>query len=114
MFFLFCFLTGIPDPPQSCLLRNVTAYEAMIYCLPGYLGGENLNFEVEKTGPFIQPGIANSRWSKEDDGVIVNVYKLTPNTIYSLRVYQSNTHGRSVSSYAVNLNTTGELINMFV
>ena len=42
-------LLGIPDAPQTCQLMNTTAYAAVIECLPGYLGGEELGFAAYKT-----------------------------------------------------------------
>ena len=42
---------GPPDMPQHCSALNVTDHEAKVSCVPGYLGGEPLDFHVEKQSP---------------------------------------------------------------
>lgn len=47
------YVSGIPDSPQICEAMNVTAHNVTIHCLPGYKGGESLQFYVEKESPHV-------------------------------------------------------------
>lgn len=103
-------LSGVPDPPQICSLINHTSSEVLVTCIPGYAGGEGLDFEVEHTGPFVKPGIAESHWEEDGSNATVTVHDLHPSTQYVLKIYQKNKHGRSSAAFAINVNTTGEKI----
>ena len=47
-----CYIVGIPDAPSSCILNSVSQYTAVMTCVPGYAGGEPLEFMVYKSSPF--------------------------------------------------------------
>ena len=90
--------------PHWCELLNVTAVTASLKCLPGYGGGEQLDFPVEKSGSHIPPGDAESSFTTTDDGfILIEVVGLQPLTNYTLQVFTSNVHGRSEASYGVDV-----------
>ena len=50
---MFCYFSdsdqsGIPDAPQYCDKLNVSTHTAQLACLPGYRGGEDLDFQAYK------------------------------------------------------------------
>jgi len=43
-------ILGVPDSPSQCLPRHIDNTTAVIFCYPGYNGGQQVSYVVYKAG----------------------------------------------------------------
>ena len=94
--------TGPPDEPLLCTLYNISNYDVVISCVPGFNGGAPVTFAIQKSGSYVTPRflISTTTWVSDEE-VHIRGQGLYPNVTYLLHVYAENEFGRSTSSYTV-------------
>ena len=100
---------GLPDVPRRCDELNTTANTSVVSCLPGFDGGEPLDFSVYKSEVTRPPEETRSTFTMDEGLAIITVSDLSPKTNYTLMIYQKNSFGKSHESFGVLVWTQGNL-----